>query len=369
MEEVTKKLNLLLESFQKVLYETDDTFLKGMENRNLAGDDINKYKFWEWTQGVGLFGLWKMFERTKDERVLGILTSYYERQLAVGLPARNVNTTAPMLPLVYLYEYSKDAKYGDLCKEWAHWLMKDLPKTNEGGFQHMTSDTLNEQELWDDTLFMAVLFLAKCGVVFGKQEWVDEAKYQFLLHTKYLTDRKTGLWFHGWTFNGDHNFAQAFWGRGNSWATAAIPEFLSIVECEPSIRRYLIGMFQNQADALKKYQDPSGMWHTLIDDETSYLETSATCFVAYGLLKGVHDGLIGEGYREVAIKALPAILSHIDENGVVTGVSYGTAMGRESKQFYKEIEIKSMPYGQAMAILFLLELESETWVYTELNKH
>ena len=53
--------------------------------------------------------------------------------------------------------------------------------------------------------------------------------------------------------------------------------------------------------------------------------------------------------------AMKAILSHISEDGVLGQVSYGTPMGRESKQFYKDIPLKSMPYGQAMAMLFLME--------------
>lgn len=354
--QIEKKLDLLFESFQKVLYEEDDGFLKGMQTRNLAGDDINKYRFWEWTQGVGLYGMWKMFEKTKEQKYLDILLKYYERQLGIGLPAKNVNTTAPMLTLAFVYEYTKNEVYGELCKEWAQWLMTDLPKTKEGGFQHLTSDTLNDQELWDDTLFMSVLFLAKCGVIFGNKEWVEEAKYQFLLHIKYLSDKKTGLWFHGWTFNGNHNFVEALWGRGNSWATAAIPELLGIIEVEPAVRRFLVEALHNQVESLKRFQDPSGMWHTLIDDPTSYVETSATCGFSYGILKAVHDGLIGKEYEELARKALTPVLANISDDGIVNQVSYGTAMGRETKQFYKEIEIKSMPYGQAMAILFLLEI-------------
>jgi unsaturated rhamnogalacturonyl hydrolase len=30
-------------------------------------------------------------------------------------------------------------------------------------------------------------------------------------------------------------------------------------------------------------------------------------------------------------------------------------MGRESKDFYKNIELRQMPYGQALAMLFLAE--------------
>ena len=66
-------------------------------------------------------------------------------------------------------------------------------------------------------------------------------------------------------------------------------------------------------------------------------------------------GLIDPKYKEVGLKALDAVLANIAEDGTVNQVSYGTPMGRESKDFYKTIEIKPMPYGQALAMLFLLE--------------
>ena len=330
-----------------------------MKSKNLSGDDCKKYQFWEWTQGVGLFGIWKIFEETKDEKYLDILLQYYEARLETGLPAKNINTYAPLLALSYVYEHTKNEKYYDICLEWAEWAINGLPRTQCGGFQHLTSDTLNNEELWDDTLFMTVLFLGNFGRITGNEIYIEEAKYQFLVHIQYLADKKTGLWYHGWTFEGNHNFVEALWGRGNSWITSAIPEFLAIIPCEGAIRRYLVNVLNRQINALKIYQNSSGMWHTLIDDATSYVETSATCGFGYGILRAVHMGLVDREYVECAMKALEPVLGHISNEGIVNQVSYGTAMGRETKQFYKDIEIKSMPYGQALAILYLLEVIEE----------
>ena len=357
---INEKLEKLIEAFCPILYEDDDIFLANMKDRNLAGDDIRRYQHWEWTQGVGVFGLWKLFAATKDEKYLDILKRYYDNQLAIGFPALNVNTMAPFLTMSYLGEYLNDEKYLAPCRESAKWIMERFPRTKEGGFQHMTSDTLNDQELWDDTLFMTVLFLANMGRIEGKPEYVEEAKYQFLLHAKYLADPATGLWYHGWTFNGNHNFAEAFWGRGNCWVTIAIPEFLEMVECDGETRSTLTAILRNQVRSLRKYQAESGMWHTLIDDDTSYVEASATCGFGYGILKAVHTGLLEAEYETVAMKALPPILQCITEEGVVNQVSYGTPMGRETKDFYKKIEIRQMPYGQALAMLFLIECLSGT---------
>ena len=298
---VEEKLSRLVEAFTPILYEDDEQFLENMKGSNLAGDDIRKYRHWEWTQGVGLYGLWRLFEKTRDEKYLDILTTYFDNQMTVGFPALNVNTVTPFLTMSYVGEYLGSEKYLAPCRESAAWIMAHFPRTREGGFQHMTSDTLNDQELWDDTLFMTVLFLANMGRIEGKREYIEEAQYQFLLHAKYLADRETGLWYHGWTFNGRHNFAGAFWGRGNCWITIAIPEFLGMVDCAPAVRRMLTELLRAQVESLVKYQDESGMWHTVIDDRDSYVETSASCGFAYGILRGVHAGLLDKRYAEAAI--------------------------------------------------------------------
>ena len=358
--EISSQMKRYLGSFEKVLYEEDSQFLDGMKTKSLANDDIRRYQFWEWTQGVGLFGVWKLYRETKDERYMDILINYYERQLKIGLPAKNVNTVTPLLAMSYVAEEKKNDTYMDICKEWAKWIYEDFPRTREGGLQHITSDSVNEGELWDDTLFMTVLFLANMGRILGEQKYIDEAEYQFLLHVKYLADKKTGLWYHGWTFEERNNFAGAFWGRGNCWITAAIPEYLEIADCDESVRRYLTEALRAQARSLEKYQAENGMWHTLIDDPDSYVESSATCGFAYGLLKGVHMGLLDGAYEAVALKPLEQILAYTDGEGILQQVSYGTPMGREDKNFYKEIPLKPMPYGQALAMLYFLELDHQS---------
>ena len=352
---IDHKLQLLIRHFEAVLYEDDEKFLEGMKATAVPPQELLKYLHWEWTQGVGLYGFWKYYTATGDPAVLETITAYYEARRAEGLPGKNVNTTAPMLTLSCLYERTGDERYGAVCREWAAWLMDELPKTEGGGFQHLTSDTLNDQELWDDTLFMAVLFLANMGRIESRADWIDEAKYQFLLHIRYLADTHTGLFFHGWTFHGRHNFAKGRWGRGNCWLTASIPELLSMIDCEPYLVRYLREVLTSQADALSKDQSPEGMWHTLIDDPDSYLEASCTCGFGYGLLSGVRMGILDPEYEAVARRAIDPILDLIDGTGTVQQVSYGTPMGRDSADFYKTIELRPMPYGTAMAILFLLE--------------
>ena len=138
-----------------------------------------------------------------------------------------------------------------------------------------------------------------------------------------------------------------------------IPLLLEIVPVGNPDRRILENALLRQIESLAKYQDEGGMWHTLIDDPTSYLEASATSGFGFGILKAVEQGIVPESYRANAMRALQPVLDCIDEKGVVQQVSYGTPMGRESKDFYKQIPLHPMPYGQAMAILFLMEAEAQ----------
>ena len=47
-------------------------------------------------------------------------------------------------------------------------------------------------------------------------------------------------------------------------------------------------------------------------------------------------------------------MNNINEEGEVQNVSFGTAMGNDL-QFYKDIPITPMPYGQSLSVLCLVE--------------
>lgn len=234
--------------------------------------------------------------------------------------------------------------------------MHDMPRTEFGGMQHITLAEENHQQMWDDTLMMTVLPLAKIGKLLNRPEYIEEATYQFLLHVQNLMDKETGLWFHGWSYEGRHNFANARWARGNSWLTIVIPDFLELLDLpeNSAVRRYLVQVLHAQIAALARCQDESGLWHTLLDDQQSYLEASATAGFAYGILKAVRKRYVGQDYAAVAEKAIRGIVQHISPEGELMHTSFGTGMGH-NLDFYRNIPRTSMPYGQAMAILCLTE--------------
>ncbi|MDO5641161.1 MAG: glycoside hydrolase family 88 protein [Paracoccus sp. (in: a-proteobacteria)] len=324
---------------------------------NLDGSpgDYVSFDGWEWPQGVGLYGMAQLWlARGCDAPTGQMLRDWYARAMARGLPAMNVNTTAPMLALSILWRETRDPAHGDLLADWAGRVMRDAPRTPFGGIQHDVSDRLNRGELWDDTLFMVALFLASYGQGAGRPDLVDEALRQFLVHAQFLADPETGLWFHGWTFEGRHNFARARWARGNAWVTACLLDVFDLAEVPDTVAPFLRDLLRDQVAALIPLQRPDGAWTTLLDDPESYPETSATAGFAYGLMKGARLGLLGPDAAQAGARALDYVLGQIGPDGVVAGVSYGTRMGHDL-QFYRDIPIQPTGYGQSLAILALVE--------------
>jgi unsaturated rhamnogalacturonyl hydrolase len=342
--------------------DTTGAFLLKLDDGRII--DTKGWDGWEWTHGIGLYGLWHYYTLTGSRATKDVMLGWFEKQLAKGT-TKNINTMSPFLTLAYLYEETQERTYVPWLDTWAEWLMSGLPRTKYGGFQHETYNSFNKDELWDDTLMMSALPLAKIGLVLNRPAYVEEAKRQFMLHCQYLFDTSTGLFYHGWKWEEGkdgsigHNFAKARWARGNSWLTIAIPDFVELLELPEGdpLRMFLLGILESQCSALVKLQAENGTWRTLLDvpaSEGSYEELSATAGFAYGMLKAVRKRYIGPEYVEPAVKAIKAVLGKINTEGELLDVSFGTAMGH-TLQHYKDIALTSMPYGQAMAIMALGE--------------
>ena len=316
---------------------------------------------WEWPQGVALYALWLAAARKGDEELLGFLRRWYAGQLAGPESELNVNTNAPYLALLHLARRDGNQAWLEACERRARRVYLESPRTEEGGLQHVTADLANPGQLWADTLFMTALFLARAGEAFGRPEWSDDAVHQYLLHAKYLTDAASGLWYHGFCFEGRHHFGGIRWARGNAWFTMGALELLE----SPGPGRYLVEggarlsileSLRSQARALAAVQDGSGLWNTILGDPGSYLETSASAAFAYALLKGSRLGYLGAAEREAGIRAARAVAAAIGPDGLVSGVSHGTAIGMD-RGHYLGIRRCPTAYGQGLAYLMLGECE------------
>lgn len=327
-----------------------------------ATDDSAEILFeeWDWEIGVGLYGAFREAEAAGDTEALARIGRWYDRKIAEGLPRIQVNSTAPMLTLALLADRTDRQDWRRIVRDWADWIHDTMPRTEEAGYQHTVKERDNDGQLWDDTLFMAVLFMAAAGRAEGRRDWSDDAEAQFLTHIRFLGDAESGLFFHGWTFIGRHNYARALWARGNAWVTIAIPELFRIARPSGAVARHLGQVWRTQVAALLPLQGESGLFHTLLDDPHSPPEASGSAGIGYGILAGAREGLLADApfagaARGAADRIAAAIIARIGPEGYLTEVSDGTPMG-DTLDFYRRIPNTPTPYGQALGSLFLGEL-------------
>lgn len=202
--------------------------------------DTKGWDGWDWTHGVGLYGIWKYYEATGNPALLKTIEDWFAARFQEGDTEGNINTMSVFLTLTCVYEKTKNPPYLPWLDTWGEWAMHELPRTEFGGMQHITYVKTNAQQLWDDTLMMTALPLEKIGKVLNRPHYVEEALRQMFILIQYLFDHQTGIFFHGWQFDPSakgglgHNFAEARWARGNCWLTIVIPEMLELLENEPA---------------------------------------------------------------------------------------------------------------------------------------
>ena len=63
-----------------------------------------------------------------------------------------------------------------------------------------------------------------------------------------------------------------------------------------------------------------GLYHNIVDDPNSFIETNLSQQLAYSIYKGIKGGWLDAIYRERADKMRKAALEKVDKYGLVQGV-------------------------------------------------
>jgi unsaturated rhamnogalacturonyl hydrolase len=311
---------------------------------------------WDWQPGVGLYGLIRAYDLTKEQRFLDYCRYYIDRLLGEDLVSYSINGSMLFEIVLKLYELGGEERYRTEMRYYLRWLLYSAAKCQNGCFEHSWTETdvhLTEQ-VWIDTLFMAGIVLADSFRILGREDCREAIVEQFASHQTCLQDSDTGLYRHLYDANTDSHMAGAFWGRGNGWMAASAVDVLEAIGTGDAEHQHIVDAFRRQMRAIQKLQAPNGMFHTVLDNPDTYLEMSATAALGYAALKGVRLGLLDGGFTTVGKAAVQAVLEHIKPNGVVGRVSSGTS-GFIGYEEYNQIPIAPRLYGQALAILALTE--------------
>jgi rhamnogalacturonyl hydrolase YesR len=289
-----------------------------------------------------------------------------ERDL-VPVPDHVDHTVFAAVPLE-LYSQTKEKKYLELGQMMADWqwskdtdykfpfshpvLQKYFPKRKPSLpeaqiAEYVKSGYTWQTRLWIDDMFMITMAQAQAYRATGDAKYIDRAAKEMVLYLDTL-QKPNGLFYH------DPN-TPYFWGRGNGWMSAGTAEVLRELPLTSPYRARIMQGYKSMMEALLKYQAPSGMWNQLIDDPTSWPETSCTGMFAYGFITGVKEGwLDAKSYGPPAKKAWLALITYLNEKSDVREVCQGTNTysakinGPDGRAYYlaRERNIGDM-HGQA----------------------
>ena len=131
----------------------------------------------------------------------------------------------------------------------------------------------------------------------------------------------------------------------------------AICETRPegdALRQRAVPLLQRQVAALVPLQDRSGLWHTVLDDSSTYLESSCAAAFALAIAKGVRCGVLSSELRPVADRAWQAVQDYVSPEGDFTGVSGGTLPGDAAH--YDSIPVGVERFGTGIFLLAGAEL-------------
>ena len=94
-EALQELVNRLTTNLVNISDETGAFLLRLDDGRVI---DTKGWAGWEWTHGIGLYGIWQYYDQTGDLRMRDIVDQWFAARLAEGT-TKNVNTMAPFLTL------------------------------------------------------------------------------------------------------------------------------------------------------------------------------------------------------------------------------------------------------------------------------
>ncbi len=168
-------------------------------------------------------------------------------------------------------------------------------------------------QLWDDSIYMAPPFLALAGQA-------DEAIAQVEAYRAALWDPGAHLYAHIWDDGQRQWVDPGFWGVGNGWAAAGLARVVKALPYESPARLRLAGYAREVIDGCLAHQRGDGLFHNVVDQPSSFVETNLAQMLAYSIYRGLEAGWLEDRYRSSADGMRSAAHAKVDMDGLVQGV-------------------------------------------------
>ncbi len=306
---------------------------------------------WDWNAGVGMIAISDYYDKTHDTEILEYMVQWIARNKHQCEKRDHVNYMTPLAIYPDMYVRTQEPLYRETAVEYADWVVANAGRSKDGVFFHGASVS---EEVWADTVFMALVFLSRTAKLTANIPLAEEVVRQLLAHLQLLQDERIGVLYHGYHCVGKHHMSGALWTRGNSWVVIGTPIILETIRDLVEVPKEINARYTRLVEGILKYQANNGLWHTVMDSPDTYQETSGSAGNAGGIMKAVRLRMLEPGAMASALRALEGVITRINAEGAVEGVSGGTPI-MPTIEAYGKLTCYPTLYGQGLTLLMLSE--------------
>jgi rhamnogalacturonyl hydrolase YesR len=213
-------------------------------------------------------------------------------------------------PLLFAAGVTRDPELRKAAERMLDFLLYRAPRTRNGIIFHNHIENM----IWVDSFYMCPPFLAVAG---HPAEAVKQVEgYRDIL---WNPDKK--LFYHIWDDDRKAFSRGLFWGVGNGWAAAGMTRVIqALPESMKEEKRKLAGYVKEVIDGCLAVQREDGLFHDIVDDPSTFVETNLAQMLAYSIYRGVKAGWLDASYIQDADRMREAVYMKVDDFGLVQGV-------------------------------------------------
>lgn len=295
------------------------------------------------------YGYYISFVKTmahhRDYAVYDNAVSGYSSYLPASAKFDNLDSIGTFgITLSEYYLMTGDNEAKRLIEMLANSMMTNVPRFADGTFNR-------GKTMWTDDMYMCLPFLARLGVVFGESRYFDEAARQVFGFYERMYMHDENIYSH--IYFPLEKFANRVpWGRGNGWVLLAMSELLMFMPEEHKDREKILDIFRDFAGGVLNCRDKKeGIWHQVINNSESYLETSGSAMFITALARGVRYGWLDKGIKNTVAEAWNALCEKcIDSEGNVYGICQGSGCNKEEKYYLNLGTITNDDHGVGIVL-------------------
>jgi rhamnogalacturonyl hydrolase YesR len=263
-----------------------------------------------WEQGTAMQAFLEQGER---EIVIAMAREAVYRQTADGRAAVIGIFDAVTDPcsvgeaLLYACGETGDPALKKGCDALLEWALRKAPRSKDGVLYHVES----KPQFWSDSTYMLPPFLAAAG-------YYDEALVNLYGYWDALYDGEAGLMSHIWDDEKKVFVRRAHWGGGNGWTLAALARLYDLLpDRYEKDKRRIAETGSSLVEGVVACMRPDGLFHDVIDDPATFVETNLSQMLAYTIYRAVRSKWLDGSFLSTAEKLYGAARKKVDAAGLV----------------------------------------------------